>query len=70
MAYLILFSMLFLHLIADYNLQGVLAQFKQKKWWKENYPDATYKNDWMIALVEHSFMWSFLVCCRCWAIWV
>lgn len=31
MAYLILFSMLFLHLIADYNLQGVLAQFKQKK---------------------------------------
>ena len=25
MAYLILFSMLFLHLIADYNLQGILA---------------------------------------------
>ena len=62
MAYLILFSMLFLHLIADYNLQGILAQFKQKKWWKENCPQAQYKNDWMIALVEHSFMWSFLVC--------
>lgn len=61
MAYLILFSMLFLHLIADYNLQGILAQFKQKKWWKENYPQAQYKNDWRIALVEHSFMWSFLV---------
>ena len=56
MAYLILFSMLFLHLIADYNLQGILAQFKQKKWWKENYPQAQYKNDQMIALAEHSFM--------------
>ena len=62
MAYLILFSMLFLHLIADYNLQGVLAQFKQKRWWKENCPQTQYKNDWMIALVEHSFMWGFLVC--------
>lgn len=30
MAYLILFSMLFLHLIADYNFQGILAQFKQR----------------------------------------
>lgn len=56
MVYLILLSMLFLYLIADYNLQGVLAQFKQKKWWEENYPQKQYKNDWIIAFVEHSFM--------------
>lgn len=56
MIYLVLFSMLFLHLIVDYNLQGALAQFKQKEWWKKNYPQAQYKNDWMIALAEHSFM--------------
>lgn len=62
MIYLILFLMLFLHLIADYNLQGILAQFKQKEWWKENYPHPRYKYDWIIALIEHSFMWSFLVC--------
>ena len=62
MIYLVLLSMLFLHLIADYNLQGVLAQFKQKEWWKKNYPQPKYKRDWIIALIEHSFMWSFLVC--------
>ena len=29
---------------------------------EENYPQPKYKHDWIIALIEHSFMWSFLVC--------
>lgn len=63
MKILILMVMLFLHIIADYNLQGVLAKMKQKKYWEENFPDdfGLYKNDYIIALIEHSFCWAFIV---------
>lgn len=57
---LILFSMLFLHVIEDYTLQGVLAKLKQKSWWQENASDALYKNDYICALIVHSFSWSFV----------
>ena len=38
MKYIILIIMIFLHIVDDFYLQGVLAKFKQKDWWKENYP--------------------------------
>ena len=57
---LILFSMLFLHVVDDYYLQGILAKLKQKSWWQENAPDAIYKNDYICALIVHSFSWSFV----------
>ncbi len=53
------FSMIWLHIYDDYHTQGILAQFKQKNWWKENYPQDLYKHDWRIALYEHAFQWSF-----------
>lgn len=56
----ILFAMVFCHLFADYNLQGILASMKQKSWWQENAPDEFYKNDYIIALIEHAFMWTFV----------
>ena len=56
---LILFIMIFCHLIDDYKIQGILANLKQKVWWRKNYPDPFYKNDYKIALIEHSFSWSF-----------
>ena len=56
-----LFIMLFLHVVADYNLQGILAQLKQQDWWKTNAPARLYKNDYIVALICHSFSWSFLV---------
>lgn len=60
MIWIVLFlSMIWLHIYDDYHTQGILAQFKQKKWWKENYPQDLYKNDWKIALYEHAFQWSF-----------
>lgn len=58
---LIFVSMLFLHIVDDYYLQGILAQMKQKKWWEKNAPDDLYKNDYIIALVEHAFSWSFMI---------
>ena len=61
MKILILFIMLFLHIVDDYYLQGVLAKLKQKSFWEENYPDPQYKNDYVIALLEHGFSWTFMV---------
>ena len=53
--------MLFLHIVDDFYLQGILAQLKQKKWWKENYPDDLYESDYAIALIIHGFSWSFMI---------
>lgn len=49
-----------LHIIADFNLQGILADFKQKAWWEKNYPQELYKHDWIISLALHSLSWSTL----------
>lgn len=55
----ILISMIFMHIIADFVLQGIMAELKQKKTY-EPYGEF-YGNDWMGALFMHSFMWSFMV---------
>lgn len=56
---LILFIMIFCHIIDDYKLQGILANMKQRKWWKENADKYLYRNDYKMALIEHAFSWSF-----------
>jgi len=56
---LILFIMIFCHLIDDYKLQGILANMKQRQWWKENANKYMYKDDYKVALIEHAFSWSF-----------
>lgn len=61
MTILSLFIMIFLHIVDDYYLQGLLAKLKQKKWWKENYPQAIYKEDYKTALRIHGFSWSFMI---------
>lgn len=53
-----LIGMLYLHIVDDYYLQGFLASAKQKDWWKKNYPEELYKNDYIIALIEHAFSWT------------
>lgn len=58
---LILFIMIFCHLIDDYKLQGILANMKQRKWWKENANKDLYQNDYKMALIEHAFSWSFTI---------
>ena len=57
----LLLSMIFCHVIADYNLQGILAQMKQKEWWETNYPNFKYKNDYKTALLMHSLSWAFFI---------
>lgn len=58
---LTLLCMIFMHIVDDYYLQGCLAKFKCKSWWKENAPDDMYRKDYLIALVMHGFSWSFMV---------
>lgn len=52
-----------LHLIADYNLQGILADMKQVVWWRKQTSDKKYEHDWIAALMCHSFMWSIVTFC-------
>ena len=58
----VVLCMLFMHIVDDYYLQGILAKMKQKKWW-EDQPGFKnlYKYDYIIALIEHAFSWSFCV---------
>ena len=58
---LFLIMMVFLHIVDDYYLQGILASMKQKDWWKQNAPDKKYENDYIVALIIHSFSWSFMI---------
>ena len=52
--------MIFLHIVDDYYLQGWLASAKQKEWWQKNAPQKLYENDYVWALIMHSFSWSFM----------
>lgn len=51
--------MIFMHTLADYNLQGWLASAKHKNYWKDYEPRCRY--DYIVALFIHSFQWCFLV---------
>ena len=63
-----LYSMVFFHIIADFNSQGVLCDLKQKEWWRENAPQRVYRNDWKVALLIHSLMWTIMIMIPiCWA---
>ena len=60
----ILIVMIFLHIIEDFHLQGILANMKQKIWWEKElikshmyYSEKTwkkYKYDYVISLIVHS----------------
>lgn len=62
---ILLLTMIFLHILDDFHLQGILANFKQRSWWKENEPHKMYKNDYIIALFIHSFSWAFAISIPC-----
>ena len=61
----VLALMLLGHLVADYTLQGWLADGKQESWWRKicggEIPDK-YKHDYIAALVCHALYWSIFVC--------
>ena len=59
----VILMMLFCHILDDFCLQkALLSSMKQKNWWKrqEGYSDK-YQNDYVAALVIHSYSWAFMV---------
>ena len=61
-----------LHFVADFTLQGCLANLKQEKWWAEQIPKEMqerkriklwrkYQYDYLCGLVCHGFYWSLVV---------
>lgn len=59
--FFVILWMLFMHVIADYNLQGWLASAKQKSYWQENAPEKLYRYDYIMALIMHSLSWTFMI---------
>jgi hypothetical protein len=60
-AFIILITMILLHIIDDYCLQSYsLCNLKQKSYWKENAPDKMYEKDYLCALIMHATSWGIL----------
>lgn len=58
----VLLCMIFLHLLDDYKIQGILANLKCRQWWIDNnLTQKKYKYDYIIALLEHGFMNAFFI---------
>ena len=58
---LMLVTMLFMHVWDDFGRQGIMAQMKQKSWWKEHAPAYLYRDDYKTALIAHAFSWSVFI---------
>ena len=64
---LLLPIMIFLHIIDDFVVQGILAKMKQRQWWKDQTKhmdhehQEMYRYDWTVALLAHAFEWSFMI---------
>jgi hypothetical protein len=57
---LVLWLMIFMHIIGDWILQtDKMADLKQKKTWEKF--GALYKYDYMVVLILHSICWSFCI---------
>lgn len=73
-------SVLAMHVVADFLLQGIMANMKQRIWWVDELiklhqdtdgklPRAiwdVYKHDYIVALLAHSYLWSFCIMIPIW----
>lgn len=51
--------MIFLHIMDDFGLQGILAKMKCKSFWEDE--SSFYRQDWIAALVMYAFSWTFMI---------
>ena len=56
-----LLAMLFLHVVDDFYLQGVLAKMKRKAWWTKQGDNDKNRYDYIAALIAHAFSWTFCI---------
>ena len=61
MKFYLLLCMIFMHIVDDYYLQGILASMKCRSWWKSNATEKMYENDYKMALAMHAFSWTFMI---------
>lgn len=54
-------AMLFLHVLDDFGLQGIMKDLKMKAWWRKQTDDPKYAYDYVPALFCHAFSWAFMV---------
>lgn len=57
----VLIFMIFCHIVDDFYLQGILANLKQKSFWKSNAPYKIYKCDYIMALAIHALSWAIMI---------
>ena len=58
----LLLLMIFMHIVDDYYLQGILCTMKQKRWWEQQeWYKSLYSNDYKMALLIHSMSWSIMI---------
>lgn len=58
----ILLCMIFMHIVDDYYFQGILSYMKQKEWWiNQKRYSKKYSKDYIVALIAHSFSWTFSI---------
>lgn len=57
----IFITMVLLHILEDFHLQGILANMKQKSWWQSEciklgitYDSSKYRRDHIISLIIHA----------------
>lgn len=55
--------MVLLHVIEDFHMQGIMAQMKQREFWRE-YPEM-YADDWIPVILLHGFEWAMIVSVPC-----
>lgn len=62
--FFVLILMLFLHILEDFHLQGILASMKQTSWWEKQLGSeylGKYEYDWVPSLLAHAFEWTFMI---------
>lgn len=56
---ILLLLIIFLHVIADFNMQGHMEEMKKKDFWKRF--DKKYQFDYVMPLIGHAFQWAFTI---------
>jgi hypothetical protein len=67
---IILYLMLFMHILDDFVLQSFsLSNLKQKSFWKDKRYGKFYDDDYIISLIIHAFSWAFMIHIPLMVIW-
>lgn len=61
--YTLLLLMILCHIVEDFHIQGVMANMKQKSFWKPY--GEKYARDWKPVIILHGMEWAILTSMPC-----